>query len=107
LWWHLAEQLPLKSKDPCEYQAGLLLLIGVAAASPGDLDDSVAQTLHAIGWMHSDGTPLTRYDAAHAALDTRTALHLMSVLAGKAYRGEERSTPDGIAFARAALRTWP
>jgi pRiA4b ORF-3-like protein len=107
LWWHLAEQLPLKSKDPCEYQAGLLLLIGIAAASPGDLDASVAQTLHAIGWMHNDGTPLTSHDAAHAAWDTRTALHRMSALAGKPYRGEEQSTPDGIAFARAALRTWP
>jgi hypothetical protein len=107
LWWHLAEQLPVKSKDRCEYQAGLLLLIGVAAGSTGDLDASVAQTLNDIGWMHTDGTPLTRHDAARAARDTRTVLHRMGVLAERSYRGDERSTPDGIAFARAALRTWP
>jgi hypothetical protein len=57
--------------------------------------------------MHTDGTPLTRHDAYRAARDTRTVLHRMGVLAEHSYRRDERSTPDGIAFARAALRTWP
>jgi hypothetical protein len=57
--------------------------------------------------MDTDGTPLTRHDAYRAARDTRTVLHRMGIPARDSYRRDERPTPDGIAFARAALRTWP
>jgi hypothetical protein len=106
LWWHLAEQLPVRSKDPCEHQAGLLVLIGVAAGESDDLYAGVARTLCATGWMHTDGTPLTANDAVHAAWDTRMVLHRLGALTGDRYRRAEQPTPEGINFARAAVRTF-
>jgi hypothetical protein len=106
LWWHLAEQLPVRSKDPCEHQAGLLVLIGVAAGESDDLYAGVARTLCATGWMHTDGTPLTASDAVHAAWDTGMVLHRLGALTGGRYRRDERPTPEGITFARAAVRTF-
>ncbi len=108
LWWHLAERMPLRSADRCETQAGLLLLAVIAAGVPGDLDAVVARLLSAIGWISSDGTQLTRSAAAGAAWDTRTVLRrLGGFIFDKHGFGPGKPTPDGIAFARAALRTWP
>jgi pRiA4b ORF-3-like protein len=105
LWWHLAGVLPPGPRDSCQHQAGLLLLIGIAAGATGDLYAGVARTLHAIGWARQDGTPLTGRDAAEAAWDTATVLRRSGGLAG-AYRGRaERPTADGVTFARAALRS--
>jgi hypothetical protein len=108
LWWHLAERMPVRSADRCETQAGLLLLTAIAAGVPGDLDAVVARLLGAIGWISSDDTPLTGSAAAHAAWDTRTVLQR---LGGFRYEqhdfGPGTPTPEGITFARAALRTWP
>jgi Plasmid pRiA4b ORF-3-like protein len=108
LWWYLAERMPPRSADRCEKQAGLLLLVGVAAQVPGDVDAVLARLLGAIGWISSDGTELTGAAAGYAAWDTRTVLHR---LGGFSYDprgfGPGRPTQEGVAFARAALRTWP
>jgi len=107
LWWQLAERMPLKSADACETQAGLIFAAAVAARATGDLDAIVARFLDAIGWVSGDGTPLTGSMAARAAWDTKTVLRRLGAFAddGRAY-GPERPTADGVAFARAALRTW-
>lgn len=107
LWWHLAEQLPPTSRDACENQAGLLLMIGVAAGPDEDLDDAVARTLRAVGWVRGDDTPLTAGDAFVAARPTRTMLRRLGVLTGRKFREQERTTPEGVTLARAALAHWP
>ena len=107
LWWHIAARMPLASRDRCEAQAGLILLIAIAAGVAGDVNAIIARTLHAIGWMRGNGGPLTRFDAGHAAWGTTAVLRRLSALAGTPFRGDERPTPDGVTFARAALHTWP
>lgn len=107
LWWHLAEQLPTTSPDACENQAGLLLLIGVAAGLTEDLDGAVARTLHALGWVRGDDTPLTSRDASVAAQETRAMLQRLGAVTGWRYREHERPTPDGVTLSRAALVRWP
>ncbi len=108
LWWHLAERMPPRSADRCEMQAGLLLLAAVAARFPGDLDAFLVRQLGAIGWISGDGTSLTGSAAARAAWDTRTVLRR---LGGFSYDRHSfrlgKPTPEGITFARAALRSWP
>jgi hypothetical protein len=99
LWRRVAERA-LAGRDACETHAGLILLIGVAADVIDDLDALVARTLHAIGWVHSDGQPITS-DAA--TWNTKALLRRVGVLAGDSHRGKERATPEGITFARAAL----
>jgi Plasmid pRiA4b ORF-3-like protein len=108
LWWHLAERLPLRSSDRCETEAGLLLLAAVAARVEGDVDAVLARLLGAIGWITSDGTELTGYAAAHAAWDTRAVLRRLGALSyDRRGLGPGEPTHEGVAFARAALRTWP
>jgi hypothetical protein len=107
LWWHVAERTPLESRDRCETQAGMILLIGVAAGVTEDVNAIIARSLHAIGWMRGDGSPITGSDAGHAAWATRSMLRRLDALTGDSYRRDERPTPHGITFARAALRTWP
>jgi hypothetical protein len=108
LWSHLAEQMPPATKDACETQAGLILLATLAARSADDPDETIAELLTAIGWRSIDGTPMTPFLASEAAWDTRAVLHRL-----RAYINEPRSywsvkpTPEGVAFARAALCTWP
>ncbi len=108
LWWHLAERMPPRSADRCETQAGLLLLAAVAARFPDDLDGFLARQLGAIGWISGDGTSLTGSAAAHAAWDTRTVLLRLGAFSydRQSFR-LGKPTPEGITFARAALRTWP
>jgi hypothetical protein len=101
LWWHLAGHMPVKSRQRHEVQAGLLLLLAVAGLD--DPNGFVAEMLHAIGWRDGDGSPITGGMAGSAAWDTRTVLHRLGGLVD--WPG--RPTPDGVAFARAALRTWP
>jgi hypothetical protein len=108
LWWHLAERMPVRSTDPGERQAGLLLLVAVATRSADELDETVARFLRDIGWSTSDGTPLSSGLAGQAAGDTTAVLrHLGGVSRGPGRFGPERPTPDGALFARAALQTWP
>jgi hypothetical protein len=100
LWWHLAEQLPLRSAAVSEAQPGLILLACVAAqhTGTGTLDDTIARMLTAIGWVSGDGSPLTGAEAAAATSGTHAVLRRL---------GAQPTTPEGVAFARAALSTWP
>jgi hypothetical protein len=108
LWWQLAERMPIRSADAGVMQAGLILLIIVAAQSGADPDTTIMRFLAAMGWMSSDGTPLTRSMAAYAAWDTSTVLRRLGAFAEDRRSGRPAGpTTDGVTFARAALRTWP
>jgi hypothetical protein len=108
LWWQLAERMPPRSADACETQAGLLLLAVVAAQSAAEPDAVIAGFLTDIGWTTSDGMPLTSSMAAGAAWDTRTVLWRLGAYTDDGpFRGPGKPTADGVAFARAAVRTWP
>jgi hypothetical protein len=105
LWRQLAQRMPPASRDQCETQAGLILLIVIAARAEGDPDATAARLLSAIGWVNADGTDLDRHTAARACWDTRTVLRRLGALTGD-WRSEAPST-DGITFARTALQNWP
>jgi len=81
LWWHLAERMPPGSRDRCEQQAGLLLLILVAADATDDLSVTIARFLTASAWMLADGRPLTGGAAARAAWDTKAVLQRIGAFA--------------------------
>jgi Plasmid pRiA4b ORF-3-like protein len=106
LWFHLAERMPPSSTDRCEQQAGLLYLIAVAVGGD-DPDGFVAEMLGVIGWMNGDGTPITRSSASRAASHTKDVLRRLRLLhGGCGLDRPERVTPDAVAFARAAVRSW-
>lgn len=109
LWWHLAEQMPPVSKDTCETQAGLIFLAAIATSSTEeDADATVAEMLTAIGWASIDGTPFTPWMANDAAWDTKAVLRRLGALSNEAgILGPSSTTPQGVTFARAALRAWP
>ncbi|OLT00068.1 hypothetical protein BJF90_07120 [Pseudonocardia sp. CNS-004] len=100
MWQHIAERA-LSGLGDCETQAGMILLIGVAAGGTDDLDALVARTLHSIGWMQADGGPIM---SGAATWETHALLRRVGGLVGESFRREEQPTPDGITFARAVLR---
>jgi hypothetical protein len=108
LWWHLAERMPPSTRDPCEQQAGLLLLVLLAAEATDDLNATIARLLAASGWMLADGRPLTEGSAARAAWDTKAVLRRIGAFAQdrRGYDVSDEPTKVGVTFARAALRTW-
>ena len=106
LWWHLAERMPLRSAASREVQPGLILLVCVAARCTDALDATVARMLIAIGWLNTDGGPLTRAEASQATAGTYAALRWLGALPDDPCP-VPRPTPEGVTFARAALRTWP
>ncbi|MHA6627876.1 plasmid pRiA4b ORF-3 family protein [Pseudonocardia sichuanensis] len=103
LWGHIAEQMPVRSREEVETHAGLVLLVAVAAGMPDDA--TLVRTLHALGWRNADGSPISEIAAGQITRDTRTVLQRLGALAP--YGGDGHPTPEGIAFARTALRTWP
>ena len=105
LWRYLAERMPPASRDQCETQAGLLLLIVIAAGAGTDPDAIIARLLGAIGWAGGDGEELDSFAAGQACWDTRTVLRRLGALAGD-WQSEAPSA-EGITFARAALQSWP
>jgi hypothetical protein len=108
LWWHLAERMPLRTAGPGGFQPGLIMLVCVAAGATCTLSTTIAWMLTAIGWMNTDGSPLTGAQAAQAADSTRAVLGRLGVLPdGPGPGGSPWPTPEGVAFARAALQTWP
>lgn len=108
LWWLLAEKTPPRSTDACQTQAGLILLVATAAQITGDLNAIVADLLGAIGWMSGDGTPVTGSMASHAAWNTAAVLRRVGGFTDERdFHRRERPTPNGVAFARAALTRWP
>lgn len=108
LWWLLAEKTPLRSTDACQAQAGLIVLVATAAQITGDLNATVADILGAIGWMSGDGALLTGSMVSHAAWNTTAMLRRVGAFTTERdFERRERPTPDGVAFARAALTRWP
>ena len=66
-----------------------------------------ARLLGAVGWVNADGTELTELGANHASWDTKTALRRLGALTDDGpWRSAVTPTAEGVAFARAALRTW-
>lgn len=106
LWWHLAARMPLCSAAVSEGQPGLILLACVAARFTETLDVTIARMLTAMGWVHRDGSPLTGREAARATSGTHAVLRRLGVLPDGRRPGPG-PTPEGVAFARAALRSWP
>ncbi len=106
LWWHLAERMPLRSAASREVQPGLILLVCVAARCTDTLDATIARMLSAMGWLNTDGSPLTRAEASQATAGTYAALRWLGVLPDDPCP-VPRPTPEGVTFARAALRAWP
>lgn len=96
LWWHLAERMPVTSADPITKQAGLLLLIAVAAGAADDLNDTIADLLGAIGWISDDGTPMTPLMASHAAWDNAAVLRWLGTL--EPSRSERERGVGGISL---------
>jgi hypothetical protein len=113
LWWQLAERMPLRTAASGEVQPGLIVLVCVAARATVTLNATIAWMLTALGWMNTDGSPLTGGQAAQATGSTRAVLGRLGALPDGAGRGgpgpggSPWPTPEGMAFARAALRTWP
>jgi hypothetical protein len=108
LWWHLAKRMPPTSRDACESQAGLILLLVLAAGAAEDPDAITARLLGAIGWVNADGTELTEFDAGQASWDTETVLRRLGAFTGDdPWLSAMQPTAEGVAFARAALRNWP
>ncbi|NEE03768.1 plasmid pRiA4b ORF-3 family protein [Phytoactinopolyspora halotolerans] len=162
LWWHLAANLPVKSRDPFTNQAGLLYLVAVAAGagatgaggagagggtggtgataaagSVGAIDAAgsasagrgvagtgttggiergggellqretlVAELLREAGWRHGDGSPIDHRSVIQSTSDTEYVLRRLGALDKSdmfALRAAQ-PTPQGITFARAALR---
>jgi Plasmid pRiA4b ORF-3-like protein len=108
LWWHLAKRMPPTSRDACETQAGLILLLALAAEAADDPDVITARLLGAIGWVNADGSELTELGANHASWVTMTVLRRLGAITDDGPSGSPVTpTAEGVAFARAALRTWP
>jgi hypothetical protein len=104
----MAERMPpVPARDTCERQAGLILLLAIAADAPREDRDAItARLLSAIGWMQRDGTELDPSSAGRASWDTWAVLRRLGGLADHEWRIGLTPTPDGITFARAALRSW-
>jgi hypothetical protein len=59
--------------------------------------------------MNDDGTPLSRSTASRAAWHTKDVLERLRMLECglRAVDRRERVTPGAVAFARAAVQSWP
>jgi Plasmid pRiA4b ORF-3-like protein len=106
LWWRLADSMPA-ARDDCGRQAGLLLLLILAARESTDWEEITAGVLIAIGWRTGFGEALTSSTAFHAAWNTHSVLRRIGAFEPDTggYRGSEPSE-EGVIFARALL-TWP
>jgi hypothetical protein len=108
LWWHLAGELPLRSAAVSEAEPGMILLACVAARFTDTLDITIARMLTAMGWMNGAGSPLTGAEATAATSGTHAVLRRLGVLPCRPADGfSPWPPPEGVAFTRAALCTWP
>ncbi len=108
LWWHIASRLP-EARNDAEHDAGVLLLLAVAAAAPvsnqatGDL---LRRGMGALGWRDAETLgPLDEWQAFGAARETWDYLQRLSAIANPHF-GQPPVRPGsaGVALARAALR---
>lgn len=118
LWWHLAGEAPLGRTD-VERDAGAVLLLD-AACHGGDrrpwppphlqfdafhpIDDHMAAALHALGWAGSGGESLQSWQLRGLAGLTTTLLERLGAYEPDPDHRPGRPTPEGVAFARAAVR---
>jgi hypothetical protein len=112
LWWQLAELMPAASPQSIEADAGLVMLLAAAAghrAEPGGAAAQLVECVRALGWAYADGSPLDTWAAQSAAAGTEDTLWHLGVYerSGAGTRSRHAITPQGVMFARAALRTWP
>lgn len=109
LWAYLADRTPAE-RSPAETDAGLLLLLAVAAGTPlnSDLiDELLLAGLEALAWRGVGGARLTRYQAFEASRGTWSTLRRIGALPDR-YGARPTPPPNaGIAFARAAIRRPP
>jgi hypothetical protein len=108
LWWHIARRLPLHDGSSVEHHAGLMCLLGVAAAREIDdetFDALISDVLFAVGWRTADGAPLDPWSAARTARDTmRVLAHMRAFVERDHIMGAKQPTSGGTALARAALQ---
>jgi hypothetical protein len=108
LWWHLAERMPPASRDDFETEAGLILLATLAAQSTDDPNKTIAEILTAIGWMDFDGTPVPPMSVGQVTWAISFVLRRIGAYIDEpGVYWSDKPTPQGVTFARAALRTWP
>ena len=102
LWRHLAERLPAGRADH-ERDAGLLVLLSLAAGSAGDGD--LGGLMSSLGWSFRESRPLGDDDVRHLAATTIEALMRLGCFTTTTRRHGYGPTATGQQFARAALRT--
>jgi len=102
LWRHLAERLPAGRADH-ERDAGLLVLLSLAAGGAGDGD--LGGLMSSLGWSFRESRPLGDDDVRHLAATTIEALVRLGCFNTTTRRHGYGPTATGQQFARAALRT--
>ncbi|GAA1752547.1 plasmid pRiA4b ORF-3 family protein [Streptomonospora arabica] len=105
LWNHLAQRLPPTTRHAHARQAGLLVLLAVAAER-SDGFQLVADLLNGLGWRLEDHTPVGPVEAFHSARDTTDILNRIGATETAGAFWHLRALPHGPAFARTALRSW-
>lgn len=108
LWWHIAGRLP-DARQAAERDAGLLLLLAVASATPLDAEvahDRLRRGMAALGWKDTrTGQPLDAWQVLEAACNTWSCLHWLGAIP-EPRRGRSPAPPRSaaVSLARAALR---
>ena len=108
LWWHLAERMPLRSAGRGEIQPGLIMLVCVAARSTGTLNATIAADADRDRLDEQRRQPAVRRPGrAGRGQHPGRAAPARRAAGGPCPGCSPWPTPEGVAFARAALRTWP
>jgi hypothetical protein len=108
LWWYVASRLP-EARSEAERDAGLLLLLAIASATPLDMpgtDELVRRGMTALGWRDAvTKQPLEKWQAFEAARNTWDCLRRLGAIP-QTQVGAPPSRPSAasVALARAALR---
>lgn len=102
LWRLIARNMPVRSRKEHQNQAGMLLVLAVAADSMSMYRDVVAG-LVALGWSVRGKPSVTTEMAADLCLDTADVLRWTGAIHGNDLLGTLRPTPEGVLLARAAL----
>jgi hypothetical protein len=108
LWWHIAGRLPVAHNE-AEHDAGVLLLLAVAAGAPISsevIGDLVRRGMGALGWRDAQTLgPLDDWQAFGAARETWEDLRRLGAIPEPRFgQPPMPPAPVGIALARAALR---